>query len=88
MVRSYFADWSFLLEEEDLETKVWFYQNDEPIKVQTKRGERAFFKTFPTPQNYWEKSVKILAWCKRFSNNRKFQEKELALFKARIEMGL
>ncbi|ACL02439.1 hypothetical protein [Desulfatibacillum aliphaticivorans] len=79
------GDWRFLLEGKGADMVVWPYYKDEPVYVEAKRNGALqknihYRKIFPYPNNYWEKSTKILAWCKRFAKTRKFRDGEIKEF--------
>ncbi len=79
------GDWRFLLEGKGQDMVVWPYHKEVPVSVKisysgTMEKTTQYRKIFPYPSNYWEKSTKILAWCKRFAKTKKFREVELREF--------
>ena len=85
--------WRFLLEAKGKNMFAWPYYEDKPLTLTTlvkKHGVThiQFKKMFPYPVNYWEKSTKILVWCKRFAKTKKFREIEIKEYLAALNLEI
>ncbi len=85
-----YGEWSFLLEGQGDQMLVWPYFRGQPFSLEVEsalegQGRIQYRKIFPYPANYWDRSRKILSWCKRFSTSQELREEELADYKALLD---
>ncbi len=87
------GNWKFLLEGKGKRMIAWPYHKGEAvafnISVKGRAAKKTHYKkTFPYPSNHWERSTKILTWCKRFADNKAFRDSEVRDYKDVMNIGI
>ncbi|MBW1990313.1 MAG: hypothetical protein JRI97_12330 [Deltaproteobacteria bacterium] len=87
-----YGEWSFLLEGRGDQMLVWPYFRSQPFALDGGAAQEGpkriqFRKSFPYPANYWDRSRKVLSWCKQFAASEEFRKKELAAFQKSLDEG-
>ena len=85
-----YGEWSFLLEGQGDQMLVWPYFKGQPFSLEVEGapdggGRIQYRKIFPYPANYWDRSRKILSWCKRFATSEELRKEELEVYKASLD---
>ncbi|MBU2488217.1 MAG: hypothetical protein KKA60_02385 [Proteobacteria bacterium] len=85
-----YGEWNFLLEGQGEQMLVWPYFSGQPFALEVTGategpGRIQFRKAFPYPANYWDRSRKILSWCKQFAASENLRKEELAAYQAWLD---